>query len=85
MSKIKFAPRWREELVATSDDGVLILEIAMGELHVYFPDETKWLSAAPEWAKHQWQLYLDSCTEWCKENKIPITTVSNTFVYEGKG
>ena len=39
MNQIKFNPRWKEELVAVSDEGVLILEIAMGTLHVYFPDE----------------------------------------------
>ena len=33
MEPIKFNPRWREELVAVSDEGVLILEIAMGTLH----------------------------------------------------
>lgn len=36
MLKIKFSPRWREELVATCDEGVLIFEFTMGKNHVYF-------------------------------------------------
>ena len=84
MGPIKFNPRWREELVAVSDQGVLILEIAMGTLHVYFPDEAKWLTSAPDWARPHWQVYRDACTQWCKENRIPISLVNNTFIYEEK-
>ena len=51
MNQIKFNPRWKEELVAVSDEGVLILEIAMGTLHVYFPDKQKWLVSVPGWVK----------------------------------
>lgn len=61
MSEIRFNPRWRKELVAVSDEGVLILEIAMGTLYVYFPDEAQWLTSAPAWAKGKWQAYLDTC------------------------
>jgi len=66
MNQIKFNPRWKEELVAVSDEGVLILEIAMGILHVYFPDEQKGLVSVPGWAKEKWQAYLDACTDWCR-------------------
>ncbi len=84
MSEIRFNPRWREELVAASNEGILILEIAMGTLHVYFPDEAIWLASAPGWAKEKRQVYLDACTKWCKENRIPISIVNNTFMYEEK-
>jgi len=62
MNQIKFNPRWKEELVAVSDEGVLIFEIAMGAVHVYFPDEQKGLVSVPGWAKEKWQAYLDACT-----------------------
>jgi len=84
MSQIKFNPRWKEELVAVSHEGVLILELAMGTLHVYFPDEAKWFAAVPDWAKEKWKEYLEACTAWCKENRIPLSIVNNTFVYEEK-
>ena len=54
MDPIKFNPRWKEELVAFSGEGVLILEIAMG------------------------------CTNWCMENRIPISAVNNTFYVRRK-
>ena len=82
MNQIKFNPRWKEELVAVSDEGILIFELSMGTFHVYFPDEEKWLASVPDWAKEKWQVYLDACTDWCKENRIPISIVNNTYVYE---
>ena len=82
MPDIKFNPRWKEELVATSDEGILIFEITMGVLHVYFPDQKKWEAAAPDWAKNKWRIYMDSCTNWCKNNGIPISIVDNAYVYE---
>ena len=69
MNKIRFTAGWKEELVATSDEGNLILEIAMGQLHVYFPGQTIWLNSVPIWAKEKWQLYMESRGDWCKENK----------------
>jgi RimJ/RimL family protein N-acetyltransferase len=51
MNQIKFNPRWKEELVTVSDEGILIFELSMGTLHVYFPDEEKWLASVPDWLK----------------------------------
>ena len=42
MNQIKFNPRWKEELLAVSDEGVLILEIAMGTLHVSPTNRNGW-------------------------------------------
>lgn len=82
MYTINFNPRWREELVATSIDGILIFEITMGKYHVYFPDEALWLKSVPEWAKDKWNIYLEACKLWCSQNAIPISVVENGFVYE---
>ena len=84
MSFIHFAPRWREELVATSAEGKLIFELTMGEMHVYFPDEKRWETLVPAWAKDKRQHYLDACSDWCRQNNIPVSIVENTFVYEEK-
>ena len=61
--------------------GILIFELSMGTLHVYFPDEEKWSASVPDWAKEKWQVYLDACTDWCKENRIPISIVNLTITY----
>ncbi len=42
MSTITFALRWREELVATSEEGKLVFECTIAGFHVYFPSEAKW-------------------------------------------
>ena len=84
MSKIYFTPRWREELVAESDEGILIFELMMGTLHVYFPDEQRWLTSVPDWAKEKWGIYHQACKDWCVSNHIPFSIVDNAIVYEEK-
>ncbi|MBX2940673.1 MAG: hypothetical protein KF880_11440 [Ferruginibacter sp.] len=82
---IQFQPRWKEELLATSKDGVLVFELTMGKLQVYFPDRDMWLARVPAWAKDQWEVYHNACERWCAQQGIPFTVVSNGFVYELKG
>ena len=82
MLKIEFTPRWREELVATCDEGILIFELTMGKNHVYFPSESRWETSVPHWAKDKWKVFLDECNRWCSGNGIPISIVDNALVYE---
>ncbi len=84
MSKISFSPRWREELVATCDEGTLIFELTMGTYHVYFPSEQRWQNAVPVWAKNKWKEFYEECSKWCSANKIPISIVNDAIVYEEK-
>jgi hypothetical protein len=84
MTTIKFNSRWKEELVATSNEGSLVFEFTMGKYNVYFPTQHAWKTSAPEWAKQKWAIYLDECKKWCAENNIPITIVDDGIVYEDK-
>jgi hypothetical protein len=84
MANITFLPRWKEELVVTSEEGILIFELTMGKLHVYFPDQQRWSGQVPSWAKDKWEIYLTACREWCQQNKIPISIVGNAYVFEEK-
>jgi len=84
MYRIEFTPRWREELVATCDEGILIFELTMGKNHVYFPDEEKWVTSVPTWAKDKWKVFFEACEAWCIRNHIPITIVENALVYAEK-
>lgn len=81
---IHFTPRWREELVATSNEGKLIFELTMGTYHLYFPDLATWKKSVPEWAKDKWEYYEQECTKWCEQQRIPISIVDNALVYEEK-
>lgn len=78
---IQFNPRWKEELLATSADGVLVLELTMGKLQVCFPDQNLWEANVPTWAKDKWFLYRMGCEKWCKQQGIPFTVVERGFVY----
>jgi hypothetical protein len=84
MPGIKFSPRWREELVATSEEGTLVFELTMGTYHVYFPSKTIWKNSVPGWALPQWETYFEACKEWCERNNIPMSIVENGLVYEEK-
>jgi hypothetical protein len=84
MSEIRFNIRWREELQAISTEGILLFEITMGELHVYFPTEKRWELSAPDWAKEKWKIYVDACSNWCAQNKIPISMVDDAYISEEK-
>ncbi|MEP7165902.1 MAG: hypothetical protein ABI741_14465 [Ferruginibacter sp.] len=84
MEQIIFNPRWREELEAISDEGILIFELTVGKMHVYFPDEGRWRISVPDWAKEKWDIYLKACSSWCKQNMISLSIVSDAHVYEEK-
>jgi hypothetical protein len=77
---LQFRIVWKEELEVTSSKGVLVFEITIGQIHVYFPSRDLWLKCAPPWAITQWEFYLDATKAWCKENNIPISVVDNTFM-----
>lgn len=76
--------RWREELVATSEEGKLVFECTIAGFHVYFPSKTRWEGTAPEWAKPQWEVYYNACMEWCAKNRIPISLEDDGHMYEEK-
>jgi hypothetical protein len=84
MTKITFKQRWREELEAISEEGILVFELTIGQNHVYFPDQDRWLAVVPAWAKDKWVIYLEACQNWCKENRIPISVVDDAHVQEEK-
>lgn len=78
---IHFEPRWREELVATSQEGRLVFELSMGKLHVYFPDENRWQISVPDWALEKYDLFEVACKKWCESKGIPFSIAEHTFVY----
>ena len=84
MSNIEFRARWREELEAISAEGKLVFEFTVGQKHVYFPDQARWLALAPEWAKDRWAVYLEACRTWCGKERIPISIVGDAHFQEEK-
>ena len=85
MSKFKFQPRWKEELVVTGDGGQFILELPMGVLSAYLPTELAWKLKSPEWAKNQYFELRQELEAWCKENGAEFCIDETAGVWiEGK-
>ena len=79
-SKIRFEPRWKEELVCTMDGHEFILEFTMGISTAYLPTESKWESEAPVWAKGTWVSVSEQLAAWCRMQKIPLEITENAWV-----
>jgi len=67
-----------------SAEGRLVFEFTVGQKHVYFPNQARWWTLAPEWAREQWQRYLEACQLWCQQERIPISVVGDAHFYEEK-
>jgi hypothetical protein len=80
ISKVRFQPRWKEELVCTMDGKPFVVELTMGILTVYFPDQSKWEASAPDWAKHQWARVREDLATWCEQQKIPLVIQNHAWV-----
>ena len=77
---ITFRQRWREELEAISEEGVLVFEMTIAGFHVYFPTQNRWEAQVPPWAKPRWEEYKSACEAWCKQQRVPITFVDDANV-----
>ena len=60
MGGITLKGRWREELVAASDQGILVFEFP-GHKKVYFPSQDRWLTQVPDWVRDKQAEYLAAC------------------------
>jgi len=80
LPQFTFKPRWKEELVCSSSNGSLVIEMTMGILGVYCPTEEKWKKEAPAWAKNYWGSFKDQLEKWCTESKIPLYVEDSAWV-----
>ena len=70
--KFTYQSKWKEELVGSYGEHKFIVELTIGKLEVYFPEETKWESVAPTWAKGKWAEVRDDARDWCESQSIPF-------------
>ena len=68
-----FKPRWKEELVCETPHADFVIEITMGELHVYFPTQERWLSLVPECLHSEYNQIIQELENWCRKQNIPFT------------
>lgn len=76
----RFTPRWKEELVCLSGDGMLVLEMMMLEPHVYFPTEDGWRRHAPDWATARRAELLVELERWCTAEGVALTVDERAWV-----
>ena len=81
MGKIKFTPKWKEELIGTCEDYSFTIEVTMGEFTAYFPSEQKWKETVPEWAQGERKTILEELKLWGKENNVPVATDDSAWIY----
>ena len=81
MTDITFQPKWKEELVCTSDAGSFTLVMTMGVLTVYFPDAETFSHEAPQWAQGEWDTIHTALSDWCKTNSIPLVVDDESKIY----
>jgi len=60
--------------------GEFCVEITMGVLHVYFPDEAMWKKSAPAHQQDKWPAISDELRRWCAQQKIPLSIESDAWV-----
>ena len=81
LPNLQFNAKWKEELVCSTDHGEFSLDLTMGKLTVYFPDEAGFNSSAPKWAIGHWQEIHDALKAWCESASIPLVIEPGGDVY----
>ena len=79
-AKFSFQPKWKEELVCSTPWAIFTVELTMGVLHVYFPDEAKWKKALPEHLHAKWGEVVQELERWCKKESIPLSLVPDAWI-----
>ena len=77
----RFAPRWKEELVVTADQGSFVLPFWMGRPTVELPSEAHWPVVAPLWAADHWQPLHRALELWCQGNGAALEVSEKGMVW----
>lgn len=61
-----FAPRWKEEIVVTTNGGSFVLPFWMGSPTVELPTKERWPTVAPDFARDHWDALHKALEQWCR-------------------
>lgn len=75
-----FSPCWKEELVCKTPWATLSSRSPLGKLHVYFPDEQKWMRITAGELRDHWHDVVEELTQWGTVQGIPITIDSEAWL-----
>ena len=68
----RFAPRWKEELVVSADEGSFVLPYWMGTPTVELPSRDRWPEVAPDWTRGHWDTLHRALELWCRGNGVAL-------------
>jgi hypothetical protein len=63
------------------DSGDFSIDLTMGTLNAFFPDQESFNRTAPKWAIDHWQQIHDALKDWCDSNSIPLVVEQNGRLY----
>lgn len=81
LQNLSVTPRWKEELVVSCDAGAFSIDLTMGTLKVFLPDEASFDRTAPHWAVGHWNEIHDAVKRWSDVNSVPLVVEPNGRVY----
>ena len=81
LQNLAIEAKWKELAVITCNSGRFSIDLTMGKLNAYFPDEASFDITAPKWAIGHWSQIHDALKDWCDSNSIPLTVDANGRVY----
>jgi hypothetical protein len=76
-----FTPRWRDDLVCSSQEGRVVLGMAADEVHV--PTEEAWARRAPAWATGRRSELLTALEAWSVAYGVRLTVSERAVVEAG--
>ena len=63
---------------------VIVMEMTMGNLCIYIPEEQEWESIAPDWAKGNYAYVIEELKKWAEPQQIPVAKVCGSWVDFGQ-
>ena len=79
-TRFTFRPRWKEELVCTSDGGSFIIDMPWGIVTVYAPTRAAWEEQAQPWDINHYDTFIDELERWWRQINFPLAIVDDAWM-----
>lgn len=76
----QFSPRWKEEVLVSGVGGSFVLDLTMGVMTAYLPNEENWKQNGPVWARELWPVLRDELEDWCRANNAQLIIDDERYI-----
>lgn len=78
LPEVTYRAKWKELLIGKIGSDEFAIDLTMGGMHVYFPDEETWNRHAPLGLRgsQYWVAARDAALAWCEAAGIPMTVTT---------